>query len=85
MRPPQRAVGDYHVDRPQVEAWRHVEPSGTNCPKACALGAGPAARPGRGSRSSWARVLSFIRQSPSKRHVAAVTPGRTSSHSEQRS
>ncbi len=36
MRPPQRAVVDDHVDRPQVEAWRHVEPSGTNCPNACA-------------------------------------------------
>ncbi len=32
MRPLQRAVGDYHVDRPQVEAQRCVEPSGTNCP-----------------------------------------------------
>ena len=60
MRPPQRAVVDDHVDRPQVEAWRHVEPSGTNCPRACAsrpeagrgndqndeTDAGPAARPG---------------------------------------
>ncbi len=35
MRPLQRAVGDYHVDRPQVEAPRGVEPSGTNCPNAC--------------------------------------------------
>ena len=36
MRRPQRAVGDDHVDRPQVEAQRCVEPSGTNCPRACA-------------------------------------------------
>ena len=27
-----RAVADYDVDRPQVQAWRHVQPSGTNCP-----------------------------------------------------
>ena len=37
MRPPLRAVGDDDVDRPQVRAWRHVEPSGTNGPKASAL------------------------------------------------
>ena len=34
MRPPLRAVADDDVDRPQVGAWRHVEPSGTNGPKA---------------------------------------------------
>ena len=33
IRSRQRAVADYDVDRPQVQAWRHVEPSGTNCPK----------------------------------------------------
>ena len=37
MRPPLRAVGDDDVDRPQVRAWRHVEPSGTNGPRASAL------------------------------------------------
>ena len=31
-----RAVGDDDVDRPQVGAWRHVEPSGTNGPSASA-------------------------------------------------
>ena len=44
MRRPRRAVGDDHVDRPQVEAQRCVEPSGTNCPNACAW-PGKAARP----------------------------------------
>ena len=33
IRSRQRAVEDYDVDRPQVQAWRHVQPSGTNCPK----------------------------------------------------
>ena len=33
IRSRQRAVEDYDVDRPQVQAWRHVEPSGTNCPE----------------------------------------------------
>ena len=28
-----RAVEDDDVDRPQVQAWRHVQPSGTNSPK----------------------------------------------------
>ncbi len=28
-----RAVEDDDVDRPQVHAWRHAQPSGTNCPK----------------------------------------------------
>ena len=32
IRSRQRAVADYDVDRPQVQAWRHVQPSGTNCP-----------------------------------------------------
>ena len=32
IRSRQRAVEDYDVDRPQVQAWRHVQPSGTNCP-----------------------------------------------------
>ena len=36
MRRPQRAAVDDRVDRPQVEAQRCVEPSGTNCPRACA-------------------------------------------------
>ena len=27
-----RAVEDDDVDRPQVQAWRHVQPSGTNSP-----------------------------------------------------
>ena len=43
MRPPQRAVVDDHVDRPQVEASRDVEPSGTNGPRACAPRRGDAA------------------------------------------
>ena len=29
---PRRIVGDYDVDRVQVEAWQHVEPSTTNHP-----------------------------------------------------
>ena len=29
---PRRIVGDDHVDRVQVEAWQHVEPSTTNHP-----------------------------------------------------
>ena len=28
-----RAVADYDVDRPQVQAWRHAQPSGTNSPE----------------------------------------------------
>ena len=32
IRSRQRAVADDDVDRPQVQAWRHVQPSGTNCP-----------------------------------------------------
>ena len=36
MRRPQRAAVDDRVDRPQVGAQRCVEPSGTNCPRACA-------------------------------------------------
>ena len=89
MRPPQRAVADDDVDRPQVEAWRHVEPSGTNCPRACARSAGPAAPRGAGTAVSaplpeTKRVLPSAARA-TKRHVAAVTPGRTSSHSEQRS
>ena len=32
IRSHKRAVGDYDVDRPQVQAWRHVQPSGTNSP-----------------------------------------------------
>ena len=42
MRPPLRAVVDDHVDRPQVGAWRHVEPSGTNGPSAWPGGGRPA-------------------------------------------
>ena len=33
IRSRQRAVADDDVDRPQVEAGRPVQPSGTNCPK----------------------------------------------------
>ena len=29
-----RAVEDDDVDRPQVQAWRHAQPSGTNSPSA---------------------------------------------------
>ena len=44
MRRPRRAAVDDRVDRPQVGAQRCVEPSGTNCPRACA-----ASREGRGA------------------------------------
>ena len=42
IRSRQRAVEDYDVDRPQVQAWRHVEPSGTNCPRRSGVPAGHA-------------------------------------------
>ena len=36
-----RVVEDDDVDRPQVQAWRRVEPSGTNNPKAFVTRAEP--------------------------------------------
>ena len=62
MRPPLRAVVDDHVDRPQVGAWRHVEPSGTNCPNASAL------RPRGGAVRCVVLVPAFARPSRPLRH-----------------
>ena len=68
MRHPRRAVVDDHVDRPQVEAQRCVEPSGTNCPRACA-----SPREIRGARPS-AAVMRAGRGNPKLKKTACMCP-----------
>ena len=68
MRHPRRAVADDHVDRPQVEAQRCVEPSGTNCPMACA-----SPREIRGARPS-AAVVRAGRVDPKLEKTAVHVP-----------
>ena len=68
MRRPQRAVVDDHVDRPQVEAQRCAEPSGTNCPRACAQ-----PREKRGARPS-AAVVRAGRGDPKPMKTAVHVP-----------
>ena len=71
MRPPLRAVGDDHVDRPQVGALRDVEPSGTNGPDAggrAVFAAGPPAGLSPWSRGRCAAPV------PERRPCAAPLP-----------
>ena len=77
-----RVVADDDVDRRQVHAWRHVEPSRTNDPKAFLSRASPAGKPvGAGeqpnAKQRWrdtARVRSCESIVRSRLNLAASAP-----------